>query len=228
MLPAGKPHTMLPAGKPTGSPRRETPQEAPRRGLLAISDPGGVPRLYPPDILRSPMSKLTEAQKRYIEKLNPGQRATGVVKSFQEFGAFVSIGLVSGLLHNKNIRWGRVEHPEHHLRLGQKIEVIILEVDKIKHRVSFGYKQLHIDPWEKFAEKYKVGDHVAASVLFKKPFGLIMEIVPGIEALLHKSELPEAASNNEPLTFYEVDEAYEVKITEMDLNEKKLKVTLNS
>ncbi|MBL0071395.1 MAG: S1 RNA-binding domain-containing protein [Bacteroidetes bacterium] len=73
------------------------------------------------------MSKLTDAQKRYIEKLQPGQRATGVVKSFQDFGAFVSIGLISGLLHNKNIRWGRVEHPEHHLRLGQKIEIIILK-----------------------------------------------------------------------------------------------------
>ena len=174
------------------------------------------------------MPQLTQSQKRYIQNLTPGQRATGVVKSFQEFGAFVSIGLVSGLLHNKNIRWGRVEHPEHHLRLGQKIEVIILEVDKEKYRVSFGYKQLHIDPWEKFAEKYKVGDHVAASVLFKKPFGLIMEIVPGIEALLHKSELPEADSSNDPLSFYGVDEAYEVSITEMDLVEKKLKVSLRS
>lgn len=172
------------------------------------------------------MSKLTDAQKRYIEKLSPGQRASGVVKSFMEFGAFVSIGLVSGLLHNKNIRWGRVEHPEHHLRLGQKIEVIILEVDKAKHRVAFGLKQLKEDPWEKFAAKYKVGDTIAATVFMKKPFGLIMEIVTGIDALLHKSELPEAGSSDDPLSFYQVDEAYEVIIKEIDLNEKKLKVSI--
>ncbi|MBK6642576.1 MAG: S1 RNA-binding domain-containing protein [Bacteroidetes bacterium] len=137
------------------------------------------------------MAKLTDAQKRYIEKLQPGQRATGLVKSFQDFGAFVSIGLISGLLHNKNIRWGRVEHPEHHLRIGQKIEIIILEVDKEKHRVAFGFKQLHEDPWEKFSLRHNSGDIISGTVLFKKPFGLIITIVSGIEALLHISELPE-------------------------------------
>ncbi|MBL0343256.1 MAG: 30S ribosomal protein S1 [Bacteroidetes bacterium] len=159
-------------------------------------------------------------------KINPGQRATGVIKSFQDFGAFVSIGLVSGLLHNKNIRWGRVEHPEHHLRLNQKIEVIILEVDKTKHRVAFGLKQLKEDPWEKFAEKYKIGDTISGTVLFKKPYGLVMLIVTGIEALLHKSELPEATTSDDPLAFYQVDDAFEVVIKEIDLNEKRLKVSL--
>jgi ribosomal protein S1 len=169
------------------------------------------------------MNKLTDAQKRYIEKLSSGQRATGVVKSFQEFGAFVSIGLVSGLLHNRNIRWGRVDHPEHYLRIGQKIEIIILEVDKEKYRLSFGLKQLTEDPWEKFGQRYKPGDTIAATVLMKKPFGLIMEIVSGIEALLHQSELPGGATT---LDEYHEEEAYEVVIKEMDLNEKKLKVSL--
>jgi len=174
------------------------------------------------------LNKLTDSQKRYIEKLNPGQRATGYVKSFQDFGAFVSIGLVNGLLHNKNIRWGRVEHPEHHLRLGQKVEVIILEVDKQKHRFSLGLKQLQPDPWERFIEKYKPGSTISGTVLMKKPFGLIMEIVPGIEALLHKSELPEVATSDDPLSFYEVDEAYEVVISELDIESRKLKVSLHN
>jgi ribosomal protein S1 len=171
------------------------------------------------------MNKLTDAQKRYIEKLTPGQRATGVVKSFQEFGAFVSIGLVSGLLHNRNIRWGRVDHPEHYLRIGQKIEIIILEVDKEKHRLSFGLKQLIEDPWEKFSKKYKAGDTIAATVLMKKPFGLIMEIVSGIEALLHKSELPGGEGS---IDDYNEEETYEVVIKELDAKEKKLKVSLPS
>jgi len=173
------------------------------------------------------LSKLTPSQQRYIEKLSAGQRASGVVKSFQEFGAFVSIGLVTGLLHNKNIRWGRVENPEHHLRLGQKIEVIILEVDKAKHRFSLGLKQLTEDPWDKFSAKYKVGDTIAASVLMKKPFGLIMEVVRGIEALLHKNDLPEAKTESDPTSFYEVDQAYEVVIIELDKESRKLKVAIN-
>ncbi len=171
------------------------------------------------------MNKLTDAQKRYIEKLTPGQRATGVVKSFQDFGAFVSIGLVSGLLHNRNIRWGRVDHPEHYLRIGQKIEIIILEVDKEKHRLSFGLKQLTEDPWEKFSKKYKAGDTIAATVLMKKPFGLIMVIVSGIEALLHISELP---GGEVSIDDYKEEEAYEVVIKELDFESKKLKVSLLS
>jgi small subunit ribosomal protein S1 len=174
------------------------------------------------------MSKLTPSQQRYIEKLKPGQRASGVVKSFQDFGAFVSIGLVSGLLHNKNIRWGRVEHPEHHLRMGQKLEVIILEVDKVKHRVSFGLKQLQEDPWDKFSAKYKVGDTIAASILMVKPFGLIMEVVRGIEALLHKSDLPEAKTDPDPLIHYQIDQSYEVVIQEIDRDNRKLKVAISS
>ncbi len=172
------------------------------------------------------MGKLTEAQKQYIQKLNPGQRATGVVKSFQDFGAFVSIGLVSGLLHNKNIRWGRVEHPGHHLREGQKIEVIILEVDKVKYRVSFGLKQLQPDPWERFVQKFKAGDTIAATILMKKPFGLVMEVVSGIEALLHVSEIPQGDETGNILDSYHTDETYEVTITEIDPDSRKLKLSL--
>ncbi len=169
------------------------------------------------------MNKLTDAQKRYIEKLQAGQRATGYVKSFQEFGAFVSIGLVSGLLHNKNIRWGRVEHPEHYLRLGQKIEVIILEVDKQKHRFALGFKQLKPDPWDKFYDKYKVGDTISGSVFRVLPFGVLLEIVSGIDALLHRSEMPASESNPEN---YSIDDTYEVRIKTIDRESRKVSVTL--
>ena len=169
------------------------------------------------------MNKITDAQKRYIEKLQPGQRATGYIKSFQEFGAFVSIGLVSGLLHNKNIRWGRVEHPEHYLRLGQKIEVIILEVDKDKHRFSLGYKQLREDPWDRFYERYKIDDLISGSVIKILPFGVLLEIVSGIDALLHCSEIP--PGDEFPGTFA-MDETYEVRIKNIDRDARKVGVTL--
>lgn len=168
-------------------------------------------------------SNLTPSQKRFIEKLQPGQRASGVVKSFRDFGAIVSIGMVSGLLHNRNIRWGRVENPEHYLRLGQKLEVIILEVDKEHHRFSLGLKQLMPDPWERFAEKYREGDIVSGSVTRIFPFGVLLEIVSGIDALLHRSEMPSDQNNPE---HYRIDETYEVMIRSIDAEARRISVQL--
>ncbi|MFN5325343.1 MAG: S1 RNA-binding domain-containing protein [Bacteroidota bacterium] len=162
------------------------------------------------------MKKLTDSQIRFIDKLIPGQRASGVVTGFADFGAFVSIGMVSGLLHNRNIKWGRIEDPKHHLRLKQKIEVVILEVDKDLHRFTVGLKQLQEDPWERFIGKYKVGDTVAATALLRKEFGWVMEIVPGIEGLLHNSEL---ANYSQAM---EEGHALELIIRNMDVDTRKL------
>jgi small subunit ribosomal protein S1 len=169
------------------------------------------------------LAKLADNQKRYIEKLQPGQRATGYVKSFQEFGAFVSIGLVTGLLHNKNIRWGRVEHPEHYLRLGQKIEVIILEVDKVQHRFSLGYKQLKPDPWDKFYDRYKPGDTISGSVFRILPYGVLLEIVSGIDALLHHSDMPGGAFDP---TAFSLDDTFEVVIKSIDREARRVGVKM--
>ncbi|HEX5001913.1 MAG TPA: S1 RNA-binding domain-containing protein [Bacteroidia bacterium] len=168
-------------------------------------------------------NKLTDAQKRYIEKLKPGQRATGKVKTFTDFGAFVSIGLVNGLVHNKNIKWGRVDDPSEHLRIGQQVEVIILEVDYEKHRLSLGIKQLLEDPWEKFSGRFKSGDTIAANVIAHKPFGLIMEVVPGITALLHHSATGDDISDTDS---FPVGAAFEVIITELIPETRTLKVGL--
>jgi ribosomal protein S1 len=171
------------------------------------------------------LNKLTAAQKQFISNLRPGQRATGYVKTFMDFGAFVSIGLVNGLLHNKNIRWARTENPEDVLRLGQKIEVIILDVDYDKFRVSLGLKQLQLDPWDTFVENYNIGDKIAGTVSAVKPYGAIMEIVPGVDALLHKSDVSDDDSNN--AIVFQVDDVYEVEITGLDRQNKKLKVSLS-
>ena len=116
-----------------------------------------------------------------------------------------------------------MDHPEHYLRLGQKIEVIILEVDKEKHRFSLGLKQLKIDPWDKFYERYKVGDPVSGSVIKILPFGILLEIVSGIDALLHRNEMPESESNPES---YAIDETYEVRIKSIDKEARRVSVTL--
>ncbi len=162
------------------------------------------------------MKKLTEAQIRFIDKLEPGQRANAIVTGFADFGAFVSIGMVSGLLHNRNIKWGRVDDPKNHLRPKQKLEVMILEVDREKHRFTVGLKQLLPDPWERFLERHKEGDSIAATALLRKEFGWVMEVVPGIEGLLHNSEL---ANNSELM---EEGQALELIIRKLDANDRKL------
>jgi len=134
------------------------------------------------------MKKLTDSQIRFIDKLVPGQRASGIVTGFADFGAFVSIGMVSGLLHNRNIKWGRIDDPKHYLRLKQKIEVVILEVDKEQH----------------------------ATALLRKEFGWVMEVVPGIEGLLHNTELA-----NHPQPVVEGD-AFELVIRKMENDTRKL------
>lgn len=169
------------------------------------------------------LNKFTDSQKAFIRKLMPGQRATGFVRSFKDFGAFVSIGPVNGLLHNKNIRWARTSDPEEVLRKGQKIEVVILEVDYEKFRVSLGMKQLQADPWDTFSENFGVGDKVAGTVTRVLPYGAVLEIVPGVEALLHKAQVQDTDTDQfNP----ETDDVYEVQIIEIDRMEKKLKVGL--
>lgn len=162
------------------------------------------------------MKKLTDSQIRFIDKLESGQRANAIVTGFADFGAFVSIGMVSGLLHNRNIKWGRIDDPKNYLRLKQKIEVIILEVDKTTHRFSVGLKQLHPDPWDRFVERHKEGDTIAATALLRKEFGWVMEVVPGIEGLLHNNELANHAQA------VEVGDAFEMVIRKLEAESRKL------
>lgn len=162
------------------------------------------------------MKKLTESQIRFIDKLVAGQRASGIVTGFADFGAFVSIGMVSGLLHNRNIKWGRIDDPKHYLRLKQKIEVVILEVDKEQHRFTVGLKQLQEDPWERFVGRHKEGDSIAATALLRKEFGWVMEVVPGIEGLLHNTEL---ANHTQPVV---EGDAFELVIRKMENDTRKL------
>jgi ribosomal protein S1 len=171
------------------------------------------------------LNKFTEAQKAFIRKLMPGQRATGTVRSFKDFGAFVSIGPVNGLLHNKNIRWARTSDPEEVLRKGQRIEVVILDVDYERYRVSLGLKQLQPDPWDTFSGNFGTGDKVAGTVTRVLPYGAVLEIVPGVEGLLHRDQVKN--DTDEPGSFNPViDEVYEVEIVEMDRSAKMLKVGL--
>ena len=127
-------------------------------------------------------------ERRYSE-VKEGETVHGVVRSLTDYGAFVDIGGVDGLLHVGDIAWSRVSKPSDVLSVGQEIEARVLKVDPEKRRISLGMKQLQADPWHAAAEKYKAGERVRGAVTRVADFGAFVELEPGVEGLIHLSEM---------------------------------------
>ncbi|MEL7608168.1 MAG: bifunctional 4-hydroxy-3-methylbut-2-enyl diphosphate reductase/30S ribosomal protein S1 [Bacillota bacterium] len=135
------------------------------------------------------VAEAAAEKKKTWEKLVVGSKVQGVVRRLTDFGAFVDIGGVDGLVHVTDIGWGRVKHPSDVLKIGQSIEVLILNVDVAKERVSLGYKQLQPKPWTMAAEKYPVGSIVEGKVVRIVPFGAFVALEPTIDGLIHISQV---------------------------------------
>jgi len=127
-------------------------------------------------------------ERRYGE-IEEGSTLSGTVRSLAEYGAFIDLGGVDALLHISDMSWGRVNKPSDVLTAGQQVEVKVLKIDPAKHRISVGLKQLQKHPWDVVAEKYKVGDRVQGTVTRVVEFGAFVELEPGIEGLIHLSEM---------------------------------------
>ncbi|HHY96236.1 MAG TPA: 30S ribosomal protein S1, partial [Firmicutes bacterium] len=121
--------------------------------------------------------------------ISEGQVRTGVVKSITDFGAFIDVGGVDGLLHVSEMAWGRVNHPSEVLQEGQTVDVMVLRLDREKGKISLGLKQTMPDPWENVSERYPIGAVVSGHVTRLAPFGAFVELEPGVEGLIHLSEL---------------------------------------
>lgn len=158
------------------------------------------------------------------ETLEKGQLRKGIVRRLTNFGAFVDLGGVDGLLHVSQISWGRVEHPRDVLKEGEEIEVIVLGVDRERGRVSLGLKQLQPNPWETAASRYQVGSIVPGKVLRLAPFGAFVEVEPGIEGLVHISQLAEKRVER-------VEEAVavgeEIPVKVLSIDEKAQRISLS-
>jgi small subunit ribosomal protein S1 len=124
-----------------------------------------------------------------LENIKEGDVRTGVVKNITDFGVFLDLNGIDGLLHITDMTWKRIRHPSEMVQLGQKLEVMILSVDKEKGRVALGLKQLGTNPWEGIEKKYPPGTHVRGKITNLLPYGAFMEIEPGIEGLIHVSEM---------------------------------------
>ena len=164
-----------------------------------------------------------EAQKQVImSKLEKGQILEGTVKNITSYGVFVDLGGVDGLIHITDLSWGRVNHPEEIVSLDQKINVVILDFDDAKKRIALGLKQLAPHPWEALDPNLKVGDHVKGKVVVMADYGAFVEIAPGVEGLIHVSEMSWSQHLRSAQEFMKVGDEVEAVILTLDREERKM------
>ena len=164
-----------------------------------------------------------EAQKQIImSKLEKGQILEGTVKNITSYGVFVDLGGVDGLIHITDLSWGRVNHPEEIVKLDEKIRVVILDFDDQKKRIALGLKQLTPHPWEALDPNLKVGDKVKGRVVVMADYGAFVEIAPGVEGLIHVSEMSWSQHLRSAQEFLKVGDEVEAVILTLDRNERKM------
>lgn len=155
-----------------------------------------------------------------VEKMQPGNIVKGIVKNIIDYGAFVDLGGIDGLLYITDMSWSRIKHPSDIVTLGQEIEAVVLNFDQEKHRVSLGLKQLTTDPWNNI--QLAVGDITEGKVSNITDYGLFAEISPGVEGLIHVSEISWTNKNVNPNKLASVGDTVQVKILEIDLGRKRI------
>jgi small subunit ribosomal protein S1 len=164
-----------------------------------------------------------EAQKSEIlSRLEKGQVLEGVVKNMTSFGVFVDLGGIDGLLHITDISWGRINHPEEVLKLDDKINVVILDYDDTKKRISLGLKQLSSHPWDNLEADIIEGSKVKGKVVSVADYGAFIEIKPGVEGLVHVSEMSWSSHLRNPSEYLKVGEDIEALVLSLDRNEHKM------
>lgn len=164
-----------------------------------------------------------EAQKgEILSKLEKGQVLEGIVKNMTSFGVFVDLGGLDGLLHITDVSWGRINHPEEVLNLDDKINVVVLDFDDDKKRISLGLKQLTPHPWADLDAELQVGAHVKGKVVTVADYGAFVEIAPGIEGLIHVSEMSWSQHLRNPQDFMKVGDEVEAVILTLDKDEHKM------
>ena len=164
-----------------------------------------------------------EAQKQVImSKLEKGQILEGTVKNITSYGVFVDLGGVDGLIHITDLSWGRVNHPEEIVALDQKINVVILDFDEAKKRIALGLKLLTPHPWEALDQTLKVGDKVKGRVVVMADYGAFVEIAPGVEGLIHVSEMSWSQHLRSAQEFMKVGDEVEAVILTLDREERKM------
>jgi small subunit ribosomal protein S1 len=167
-------------------------------------------------------AELEQQKKEIIAKLEKGQVLEGTVKNITSYGVFIDLGGVDGLIHITDLSWGRVNHPEEIVQLDQKLNVVILDFDDDKKRIALGLKQLTPHPWDSVDPDLKVGDKVKGKVVVMADYGAFVEIAPGVEGLIHVSEMSWSQHLRSAQEFLKVGQEIEAVILTLDRNERKM------
>ena len=167
-------------------------------------------------------AELEEQRAKIIEQLQKGQVLEGTVKNITSYGVFIDLGGVDGLIHITDLSWGRVNHPDEVVELDQKINVVILDFDESKKRIALGLKQLQDHPWDSLDPELKVGDKVEGKIVVIADYGAFMEIKPGVEGLIHVSEMSWSQHLRTAQDFFKVGDKVEAQILTLEREERKM------
>lgn len=161
-----------------------------------------------------------------IEKIREGALLSGTVKNITDYGVFVDLGGIDGLLHISDISWGRINHPSEFFAVGDEIEVLVLKYDETNERITLGYKQKNPDPWANAYEKYPVGQKVKSRVVNITDYGAFLELENGLEGLVHVSEMDWLSRIKHPSKYLSVGETVEAVVLKVDKDERKLSLSI--
>lgn len=174
-------------------------------------------------ILQEERGKL---RSEILAQIQEGMIVKGVVKNITDYGAFIDLGGIDGLLHITDMSWGRVKHPSNILGLGDEVEVKILKFDSEKERVSLGLKQVQPNPWEEAKTKYQVGNKVNGEIVSVKDYGIFIELDNGIEGLIHVSEMSWSGKIKNPLKHFTIGEKLDAQVLDVDVDNKRISLGL--
>ena len=167
------------------------------------------------------LQETTRKKQELLGSLNKGQLIKGQVKNITDFGAFINLGGVDGLLHITDMSWGRISHPSEVLAVGDEVEVVVLDFDKNSMKISLGLKQKETNPWEDIDKKYPIGSKVKGKVVNIVPYGAFIELEKGVEALVHISELSWTKRVNHPSEVLAIGDMVEAVVLSMDRQRQK-------
>jgi small subunit ribosomal protein S1 len=169
------------------------------------------------------IEKDLEKQKAEIlNNLEKGQVLEGVIKNMTNFGVFIDLGGVDGLLHITDISWGRINHPEEVLHLDQKVQIVVLDFDDEKRRISLGMKQLTSHPWDSLASSLEIGSRVQGKIVNVADYGAFLELAPGVEGLIHVSEMSWSQHLRNPADFVKIGDEIEAVVLTLDKDDRKM------
>lgn len=167
-------------------------------------------------------AERSERRQKFLQTVAVGDKVTGVVKNITDFGAFVDLEGMDGLLHITDMSWGRITHPSEMVRIAQPIDVQILEIDREKERVSLGLKQMSDNPWEDIMSKFPIGQEVTGKVTKLLPYGAFVEIEKGVEGLVHVSELSWVKRISRPSDVLELEQEIKAVVLGVSTDEQKI------